>query len=203
MEYLCYNLNEISCTEDDTLLLSAEERKVYRTRGTNYLKTRALLKKEIARRTATEPRMIRFSYSEHGKPLFPGIHFNISHSAHLLCMAFHDAPIGVDIQQSRRLPRMESLASRIMCDEQAKRFRELGCPPDVFFDCWVIAEALVKWAGSTIWQARDFPFILHENHVEVLMQNGPQITRFRPSDGFFGAVAYKISACTSNDYAVQ
>ena len=126
MEYLCYNLNEISCTEDDTLLLSAEERKVYQTRGTAYLKTRALLKKEIARRSATEPRMIRFSYSEHGKPLFPGIHFNISHSGHLLCMAFHDAPIGVDIQRHIVLGGIAAILVDGFCAAVSSVIRKVG-----------------------------------------------------------------------------
>lgn len=196
MEYLCYNLDTIELANEDSSVLTADELQRYASRH-SYAKTaRILLKKELARRTGNSAQAIELSYNEHGKPSYPGVHFNISHSANMLCMAFHHAGIGVDIQQKRRSARREELAKRIMCEQQWAEFKKKNCPEDDFFTCWCIAEALVKQAGATIWQALDFPFILHPSHVELLGAGTLTVELFRPVVDFYGAVAYANTACT-------
>ena len=196
MEYLCYNLDTVPIAVQEETILTAEELTRYANRPSYSKTARILLKQELERRTGCPAQQIELRYNEHGKPYYPGIFFNISHSANILCMAFHHAEIGVDIQKKRRNARIEELAKRIMCEAQWLAFRKLGCPEDAFYECWCIAEALVKHAGATIWQAQDFPFILHPEHVELLCDNTLTVERFRPISDFYGAVAYTNTACT-------
>lgn len=196
MEYLCYNLDNLPLMGEGEHLLTEAESERYGKRPTYAKTARILLKQELERRTGIPAQRIELRYNEHGKPYYPGIFFNISHSANMLCMAFHHADIGVDIQKKRPRARREELAKRIMCEEQLRAFINLGCPEDAFFECWCIAEALVKHAGATIWQAQDFPFILHPTHVELLRDNTLTVERFRPASDFYGAVAYTNTACT-------
>lgn len=196
MEYLCYNLDKLPLMGEGEHLLTEAESERYGNRPTYAKTARILLKQELERRTGIPAQRIELRYNEHGKPYYPGIFFNSSHSANMLCMAFHHADIGVDIQKKRPRARREELAKRIMCEEQLRAFINLGCPEDAFFECWCIAEALVKHAGATIWQAPDFPFILHPTHVELLRDNTLTVERFRPASDFYGAVAYTNTACT-------
>lgn len=196
MEYLCYNLDAIQAAVREETILTPDELKRYANRPTYAKTARILLKQELERRTGCPALSIELRYNEHGKPYYPGIFFNISHSANMLCMAFHHADIGVDIQKKRRSAHREELAKRIMCEAQWRAFQAQGCPEDTFFECWCITEALVKHAGATIWQARDFPYILHPEHIELLYDNTLTVERFRPAHDFYGAVAYTNTACT-------
>lgn len=195
MDYLCYRLSELPLATADLSLLPEEEQELCAKRGRNYLLTRCLLRQELARRLNTPPQLIRFEYSQHGKPGLPGhaLHFNLSHSADLLCLAFHQAPVGIDVQELRPRTVSDRLAERIMCPEQLKRWKQRGRSPEEFFTCWCVAEALVKQAASTIWQAKDYPFLIYESNIKLLYENAPVLRVFHPAPGYLGAVAYDIS----------
>ncbi len=190
MDYLLYDLDKLQAAPEDELLLDSHESEQYAKRGEKYLITRALLKKEIARRLHTNAADITFSYNEHGKPFLTDIHFNISHSANMLCFAFHRAPIGVDIQQIRPVKRMQQLASRIMSPPQWKQFRASDTQETDFFTCWCIAEALVKLHGSGIWYAEQYPY-RYENGRATISAALPSVSihLFSPAPGFCGAIA--------------
>lgn len=189
MDYLCYRLSELKEASVDTTVLTDAEQQLSETRRM----ARALLRHEIARRTGIPAAQVVFSYNEHGKPLTTGIHFNISHSADFLCMAFHHEAVGVDIQQKRRQAAISKLAPRIMCREQLERFKAGGERAEDFYRCWSIAEALVKLHGSTIWQAQEYPFLLFENGVKYSREDAIAIETFQPHPDYYGAVAYRLS----------
>lgn len=190
-DLLVYHLDTLPPETGHPALLDAAEREAFAKRGMPYLLERCLLKREIARRLGMEAGDVRFTYNANGKPLHPGIHFNISHSGGLLCLAFHHAPVGVDIERIRPRRNLEALAERIMCPEQLEAFRSRGCPEGEFFSCWCAAEALVKHAGSTVWHARSFPFLYREGRIPPLAEGMPQVDIFTPAEGFAGAVAYE------------
>ncbi len=193
MDYLLYNLDTLSATPEDTELLDAHELEQYASRGEKYLIARALLKKELSRRSSIPAHLIHFEYNAHGKPTWPQQHFNISHSAHWLCLAFHHAPVGVDIQQIRPVRRLEELAPRIMCAQQLERFREAGASLEEFFTCWSIAEALVKLHGATIWEAGNYPYIYSHGRVSLLEESETvRVQLFTPAPGFCGAIATRL-----------
>lgn len=192
MDYLLYNLDEHIATEADTRLLDAYELEQYAARGEKYLIGRTLLKRELSRRSGIPAADIHFCYNEHGKPIWPLQHFNMSHSAQLLCLAFHHAEIGVDIQQIRPVRRMDAIAPRIMNPLQLERFRAHGSTPEDFFACWSIAEALVKLHGSTIWDADNYPYSYTHGHVSLPAEYADvHVHLFTPKSGFCGAVAMR------------
>lgn len=189
-DYLVYRLSELPQEMTDLSLLDADEERIYAKRGLFYLLERCLLKREIARRLGIPPTDIHLHRGEQGIPHFPGIHFNLSHSAELLCLAFHDAPIGVDIERIRPRKRLKELATRIMSPEQHRLFVERGCPEREFYACWCSAEALVKQAGLGIGCAKRFPFLYQQGNIRMQGDSLSSVTLFTPAPGFQGALAY-------------
>lgn len=187
MNYLCYKLPACGICEDS---LSAEEKAFPASRR----QVRALLREELARRLNMHAADIQFTYNEHGKPMVDGVFFNISHSADLACFAFHDSPIGIDIQLIRPNTNAAKLAPRLFCNEQRELLQQENYPAHKFFCCWCIAEALVKLYGVTIWQALEYPFVLKQHGVQMLFDNAPTVELFEPIEGYLGAVAYKLMA---------
>lgn len=188
MDYLIYNTAELPA--GNPALLDEAEQKIYARRGDMYLRIRCVLKEELARRCGMKAADIRLTAGEHGKPQFKPQPFNISHSHGLLCMAFHHSAVGVDIEYRRPRP-SERLARHFMAEAQLQAFLERGCPPQEFFDCWCAAEALVKQAGKSIWQVKDFPFLYEHGRIIPLFEGAPaRITLFSPAPGFSGAIAY-------------
>ena len=190
MDYLCYRFSELAPESINPEYLTAEERQAYAKRGTQAMAARCLLRRELARRLNCEPQEVLITVNEHGKPLLHGneFYFNISHSADLLCMAFHHEPVGVDVQQLRPAAATLRLAERIMCTEQLSNWCQRGQSVDEFFACWCAAEALVKHAGSTVWQAREFPFLCHHGRIEPLFSPAPRVQLFTPMPGYSGAI---------------
>jgi len=189
-DYLIYRFDELPPAVADISLLDEAEQLVYAKRGPFYLLERCLLKREIARRLSIAPADVRLQLGEQGKPYFPGIYFNLSHSAGLLCLAFYHAPVGVDIECIRPRKRINGLAARIMSPEQLRRFTERGCPIEEFYACWCSAEALVKRAGLGIGCAKRFPFLYCQGNICMQADDPLTVELFTPAPGFQGAVAY-------------
>lgn len=189
-DYLVYHLDTLPDSLGDPALLDPAEQEVYAKRGRAYLLERSLLKREIAHRLDMDAHTVRLTIGPHGKPVFPGIHFNLSHSGGLLCLAFHDSPVGVDIERVRPRRSLAALAERIMCPEQREAFHSRGCPVEEFYACWSAAEALVKHAGSTVWHAREFAFLYRAGRIIPQKEGMPAVDLFTPAEGFAGAIAY-------------
>lgn len=189
-DYLVYRFGELPEEVADISLLDTAELAAYAKRGLFYLLARCLLKREIARRLGIAPADVHLQIGGQGKPHFPGIHFNISHSAGLLCLAFHHAPIGVDIECIRPRKRIPGLAARIMSPEQLRYFTERGCRKDEFYACWCSAEALVKHAGLGIGCAKRFPFLYRQGNICMQGDTPAAVELFTPAPGFQGALAY-------------
>ena len=193
MDYLCYRLQEVESVTSDLCGLTDEECSFPPLRRM----ARYLLKQELARRTGQQAEHIHFTYNEHGKPFLNGAHFNASHSGEMICLAFHSDDIGVDIQKESPRTPIHKLAPKIMCEEQLQRFREQGEPLSLFFKAWCIMEALVKCEGATVWNATDYPFIIYPDHVKLLFSSSIAVELFTPAEGYYGAVAYKLLTCPS------
>lgn len=195
MDYLCYRLSELPPQAVALSLLSPAEQQQYAQRPYSSLAARCLLKQELARRLKQEAHHIELIINEHGKPALPdnSLHFNLSHSGDLLCLAFHHAPVGVDIQQLRPRAATPRLAKKIMCSRQLSDWMARGADVGEFFACWCAAEALVKHAGATVWQAREFPFLYADGHIEPQFHGAPDVRLFSPAAGYCGAVASEKS----------
>lgn len=191
MNYLIYRLSELpTCPLPD--ILDEQEEAMATRRGGVFRTVRTLLKTELSRRCGIAARDIRFTYGKHGKPQFEHLGFNISHSGDCLCMAFHHGDIGVDVEMIRPRP-MRALAQRFMCKPQLESFMNSGCRTEDFFPCWCAAEALVKQAGDTIWNAPAYPFLYEDGTITPLFDGAPTVQLFRPLPGYVGAIAYHRS----------
>lgn len=185
MDLKVYRLNALPFPIDFSCL-SAEERNFHPRRQA----ARALLRQELQQRLHIPAADIRFFFNEHGKPMVNGQHFNISHAGDCLCMAFHHLAVGVDVEQIKPRATMQKMAARFMGDEQLTAFKYRNCPENDFFACWCTAEALVKHAGKSIFQARDYPFLHCDGQIKTLYANAPHVLLFTPLPGYCGAVAF-------------
>ncbi len=193
MDYLIYKLTDTHLLPlADATLLSEPEREAAATRGERYMLTRCLLRRELALRLGGTPQSIRLRIGEQGKPECEGIHFNISHSGDCFAMVFDtEAPVGIDVERICPRARLEALAARIMSPEQLAAFRERGCREAEFYSCWCAAEALVKQAGRSIWQAQQFPCRYEGGRIHLPEGCGLTLRLFTPMPGYAGAVVYK------------
>lgn len=87
-----------------------------------------------------------------GKPYIKGgepFCFSLSHSAHCTAIAWSSGEIGVDVEQIRRMTRLESLARRCFTvDEQSYLFAPEGDMIQRFFALWTAKESYVKYLGT-------------------------------------------------------
>ena len=113
-----------------------------------------------------------YGRSEHGKPFFlnaPDIHFNISHSATKVAVAFSDREVGCDIEEAfcARLSGQSVEREAAKCLEMAGRFfrqeaylaiKAIENPPErirVFYRCWTLKESYMKTTGLGMTMAPD------------------------------------------------
>jgi 4'-phosphopantetheinyl transferase len=148
--------------------LSPDERKRadrFRFEGTGnrFLAGRGLLRVILGRYCAVPPERLRFNYGPKGKPeLTPGegarptggaLHFNLAHSEGLGVLAVtQTGPVGVDVEQVRRLLEFRELVGQFFSVREAAEFSRLEREqqPAAFFNLWTRKEALLKATGEGI-----------------------------------------------------
>jgi 4'-phosphopantetheinyl transferase len=97
------------------------------------------------------PRDLDFRLTEEGKPyLRSGPSFNLSHSGHLVVLAFgHEGRVGVDVEQVRPLRDLGGLARASFAKDEIDAL--LALPGDeqipAFFRIWTRKEAMLKALG--------------------------------------------------------
>lgn len=91
-------------------------------------------------------------YGSNGKPFFakyPHIHFNISHSGDFVVAAFDRQPVGLDIQEHRKLK--ESMAKHFLTTwelEQIGMQEEAENREEILCRLWAIKESYIKLTGE-------------------------------------------------------
>jgi 4'-phosphopantetheinyl transferase len=167
--------------------------------------TRGVLRGLLGRYLAVDPSALVFGYGPQGKPAlaapWQGLRFNVSHSGGLALLAFSaDHEIGVDIEQERPVPEMDSIAERNFSPRESAALRVLGDGERgrAFFRCWTRKEAFIKAVGDGLSHPLDaFDVTLapgeparllrvagdHEAPKRFLLQG------LEPADGFAAALA--------------
>jgi 4'-phosphopantetheinyl transferase len=151
-----------------TEFLSPDERKradrvrfeVHRNR---FVVGRGLMRLILGRYCDVPPEKLRFNYGPNGKPeLTPGekarrtggaLHFNLAHSEGVGVLAVtQTGPVGVDVEQVRRLREFKELVSQFFSVREAAEFSRLEREqqPAAFFNLWTRKEALLKATGEGI-----------------------------------------------------
>nr|WP_320193291.1 4'-phosphopantetheinyl transferase superfamily protein [uncultured Desulfobacter sp.] len=117
------------------------------------LVSRALVRYLIAEATGQEPKSLRFSVNEHGKPFLaqmPDIHFNLSHShGAAVCAVCRDDAVGVDVEDVGRHTDI-SIANRFFSPAEAELVSKAPETEKkkLFFDIWTLKEAYIKAVGK-------------------------------------------------------
>lgn len=156
-----------------TEFLSPEERtradrfrfEVHRNR---FVVGRGLLRIILGRYCNVSPERLRFSYGPNGKPeLAPdgnarreggALHFNLAHSEGVGVLAItQTGPVGVDLEQIRRLRDFSGMVSQFFSTREAAEFSKLPWEqqPAAFFNLWTRKEALLKATGEGIAHSLD------------------------------------------------
>ncbi len=143
-----------------TGLLSADEnsrrdRFHFESDQRDFAFARGMLRTLLAAYLATDPRKLRFGYSEHGKPslLEPqsGLEFNLSHTQGAVLQAVCSRrAVGVDIERVREDFRPQEIAGRFFsaAERQALQALPEAEQREAFFRCWTRKEAFLKARGS-------------------------------------------------------
>ena len=122
-----------------------------------FIAARGQLRAALGRCLATDPARLEFTYSPQGKPALAGdfgrkaLHFNLSHSRDLALLGVTRAgPIGVDVEQIRRLSDFDGLVSRFFSARERAGFAAVpeDQRPVVFFNLWTRKEAWLKATGE-------------------------------------------------------
>ena len=195
-----------------TVFLSPDERKraerfrfdVHRNR---FIVGRGLMRVILGRYCDAPPGSLRFNYGPNGKPgLTPGdearrtggaLHFNLAHSEGLAVLAVtQTGPVGVDVEQVRRLPEYKELVSHFFSAREAAGFLRLEREqqPAAFFNLWTRKEALLKATGEGIGHSL--------NRVEVSFLPGePARVLSLPNESWAGREWSLVDLAISPAYA--
>ena len=120
---------------------------------------RAILRNLLGTYTGTSPQEIILQHHPNGKPFLSSksdiktLQFNLSHSENVALYVFSwGRHIGVDIERIGNTADIESLACRVLTDEEYPAF-QLCADIDktqLFYRYWTCKEAIVKASGGTI-----------------------------------------------------
>ncbi|MCC7380623.1 MAG: 4'-phosphopantetheinyl transferase superfamily protein [Deltaproteobacteria bacterium] len=155
-------------------LLTAEEqdrtqRYVFAKNQVEHLLTRALARTVLARYVGAEPRELRFSRTELGRPELvspgaPGLAFNLANTEGLIiCAVARDRSIGVDAEWLERSGQTVEIAEQYFSKREIAELRSLpvGHQRRRFFDYWTLKEAYIKARGIGLGLPLDrFSFLL-------------------------------------------
>ena len=165
-----------------------------------FVVARGILRTLLAGFTGTAAEKLRFNYGNAGKPSLvdrDDIHFNISHSADLGLFAFApDRPVGVDVENERRVRRLLDVAQRFMSEDELRLLVDTA-PEErdaAFLKAWVVREARLKAEGKGVWSGSE--------HINPR----PNLTHklFAPRSRYIAAVAapdseWRLYTCAMKD----
>ncbi len=112
-----------------------------------FVEGRRLARTMLAALSGSSEPAIHFEIDPQGKPWCPGQsgwHFNLSHSGHLVACACAQNIVGLDIEIHRPGKDLNGLAGRFFAPEEAQA---ISHHPALFYDYWVLKEAILKYQG--------------------------------------------------------
>jgi 4'-phosphopantetheinyl transferase len=122
-----------------------------------FIVRRGILRTILSNYLNAEPSLVKFCYSETGKPAVAAsskadsMRFSLSHSEGIALYAFtRDTKIGVDIEYIRAISEMDQIADHFFSAKENAVFRDLpeSLKKDAFMICWTRKEAFIKAIGD-------------------------------------------------------
>jgi len=117
-----------------------------------FLLGRGVLRLTLGRWLGRDPAALEFGHGPHGKPRLDGApSFNLSHSGHLVLLAFHGSrEVGVDVEQERPGMEWQAIARRVLAQERVAQLEALPAADQerAFLVAWCRLEAELKARGT-------------------------------------------------------
>ena len=127
-----------------------------------------------------------FEYNEHGKPflpLYPNLHFSISHCSQAVGCILSEMPCGLDIERVRRAS--PSLISKTMNRNEEHQIYSSSHPEVEFIRLWTRKEAVFKLLGTGITDdMQDILLRAEALHIHI-------ISTVNPARGYVLSTAYQ------------
>ena len=127
-----------------------------------------------------------FEYNEHWKPflpLYPNLHFSISHCGQAVGCVLSEMPCGLDIERVRRAS--PSLISKTMNQGEVKQIYSSSHPDVEFIRLWTRKEAVFKLLGTGITDdMQDILLRAEALHIHI-------ISTVNPARGYVLSTAYQ------------
>lgn len=172
--------------------------------GERYLFAHGALRLVLADYLTCDPRALRFGAQENGKPFVKDadIEFNLSHSGDLALIAVaRGRQVGVDVEQLRPMPDLESVAARICRPSELAAITGLAQAhrERAFFALWTRKEALAKATGEGIGGV-----FRHAREASAELQDRWTLTEVNDLPGYAACVAaegagWELVRCTMAD----
>ncbi|WP_171683437.1 4'-phosphopantetheinyl transferase family protein [Paenibacillus planticolens] len=136
--------------------------------------------------------------NKYGKPylpMFPDIHFNLSHSGNWVVFIIGEKAVGVDAEQIKEID-ISAAASFFSSTElqllsSYEGHRKLEC----FYDLWTLKESYIKALGEGLSIPLDSFWIELEPFITVHTRKGNQNWHFKQ---YALGDAYKLSVCSAH-----
>jgi len=182
-EYFC-NIYYIKKTDEKEILMIRE----------------ALLKEGFQRSFQIPYKKQLVEKGIHGKPLYKKeeIYFSISHTREMVAVACANLPIGVDIEQPRKVSKRA--IERSCSKKELEQLKNVTNIETEFLKYWTLKESYVKMTGDGM----SFPFSEVEFEIKQI-QNGTKITSNQ--EGFFAQYVINggiLAICLHNmEYLVE
>ncbi|HEY8082614.1 MAG TPA: 4'-phosphopantetheinyl transferase superfamily protein [Solirubrobacterales bacterium] len=184
---------------EDEARRGRESHQVWRRR----VVARAGLRTALGQYLDCSPGSLAFALGPGGKPRLAGpaghddVFFNLARSGDLCLIAISaDGPIGVDVEEIRDVPELESLVrSRFAASEAAAILERSGEERlSAFYRCWTRKEACVKAIGTEIGPGLDSVVVSVGDRPALLSAPGASagewsLLDLALGDGFIGALA--------------
>jgi 4'-phosphopantetheinyl transferase len=156
---------------------------------------RGTLRILLGKHLVIDPKAIRFTQTEKGKPLITGtpIHFNISHSHERALIAISNVkPVGVDIEHLARNVDYEALTNRYFTPDEYATIQSFPEEQrkNVFLTCWTCKEAIAKARGEGLFLSLyNFEVISLPTLKFIQHAGGCALHRIKVGDNYIATVA--------------
>ncbi|MBA4186659.1 MAG: hypothetical protein C0467_01435 [Planctomycetaceae bacterium] len=162
---------------------------------------RGLVRQILGNCLGIGPRDVPITYTGAGKPILAsgGLHFNVTHTDAIALIALANSPVGVDVEQVRKLANPAGLVERFFSVAECAAYRKLAPEWQMrgFFRAWTCKEAIIKTMGMSVTTLSEFdveldperpPVLLAARHPELVAKR-LTLSAWEPATGFAGAVA--------------
>jgi 4'-phosphopantetheinyl transferase len=165
--------------------------------------SKKILNSHLSHYLDKKPSDIKMDYNENGKPFVNGLSFSVSHSKHLLVLAFvNKGVIGVDVERVNSKKSYLAIAKRYFHEKEYKYLqklqeRDVTLATNVFFQLWTAKEALCKAQGGRLWYYLNENYLTQTNKITAKFK-GLNITHINEIDNFSLCLAYESATQNVN-----